>query len=400
MAHSKRGYLAIGKETTAGTVVKPSVYVKMISESMTTNKPVVFSDVVYGSRSKRLHVNRGANEAPAGEIVIEAEANTIGYFLEGVFGAPSTSGPTDTTAYTHVFTQPYVTTALSTYTMDIAIGDNDSVKRYYGCKFYGISMSQEGNVIRATIKVMAMGEFITTRFAGAEATGQTSLSVFQTKGIHADDTLNLGLGTVGEEEKAVTSITNPTTVVTAATGADHALNDLISIKRSSPSFSEINRFIWIGSQNEGGTAKIAAAIGSVALENFENFTFTLDNEIEARNAATGVNNEDRYPSALLDKGYEGSGTLSRYWTDLDEQDKYDFSAQRAVEIEFVGGLAGATTTRSNMKIQLPDVRLTKQPLGNLGADDIIEEELEFVTAYDESAGYEAKVTLINQIASY
>lgn len=400
MAYSKRGYLALGKETTAGTAVAPSVYLEFISETITTNKTLVFSNPVYGSRSKRLHVNRGINEAPSGEIVLEVEPNTIGYLLRSCFGAPSTSGPTDTTAYTHVFTQPYTTTALPTYTMDIAIGDDDSIRRYTGVKFNSVSFAIVDNVWQATFGVTAQYEFISTRFSADEATSQTSLSVYQTRGFTTSDTLNLGLGSANEEEKAISSITDAVTVVTAATAKDHSANDIITIKRGSPSFTQLNKFIFIGSQSVGTTFKIGAAIGSVAADCAENFTFNLTNDIEARHCASGVYNVNRYPAALLDKGYEASGTVTRYWADMDEQDKYDFSTLRAIEVETVGDLAGAATTRSSLKLQLPDVRWTKQPVGNSGQDDIVQEDLEFVTAYDATSSYEAKITLINKVSSY
>ena len=35
--YSKNGYLALGKETTAGTAVKPSIYVEMLSENIVVN---------------------------------------------------------------------------------------------------------------------------------------------------------------------------------------------------------------------------------------------------------------------------------------------------------------------------------------------------------------------------
>lgn len=486
--------MAIKKETTAGTAVIPDKFMEIISETLSVNKSLAFSNPIYGSRSKKLHVNRNINEAITGEIVMEIEPNSIGYVLSGCFGLPSTSGPSDTTEYTHVFTQPYVTAALPTFTIEIAIGDDDSVRRYVGCKLNSIAMSIQDNVWLATIGVTALCEFVTAELTAATSTPATTLPVSQATGLVVGDVLNIELGDAHEEEKTITAVTSEIELEVGATANNHPIGSIVSLKRRTPQFKQVctitltgtggtanvtaaggltklatfngtltqtaadfvtshaaaylavnivvtssgadliftssysgtafvfpvitnatpnlagtvvmtqpplmNKFIWIGSQNVGTTGKLGSAIGSVSLEGFENFTFNLTNDVETRNSALTRYNRNRYPNVIMDKGYEASLTLSRYWTDLDESDKYDYSGQRSAEIEVQGDLAGATATRANLKLQLPDVRLTKQPFSNLGADDILNEDLEFLTAYDTTETYEAKITLINKVPTY
>jgi hypothetical protein len=226
------------------------------------------------------------------------------------------------------------------------------------------------------------------------------LEVFQTAGLVAADVLNLGLGTANEEEKAIASITDEDTVVTVATGKDHALGDKISIKRATPSFTQLNKLLWIGSQKVGSTFKAGAAIGSVASDCAETFSYTLTNDVEARNCADGVDNINRYPTTILDKGYESNGSFTRYWSDLDEQNNFMFNTFRALEVEAVGDLAGDTALRSSMKLQLPEVYWTNPPTARLGNDDIINEEIEFVSAYNVAATYESRIVLVNKIVSY
>lgn len=494
MAYSKRGYLALGLEAVAGTAVIPSKFMEFISETLTANKPVTATSAIATTRTKRLHINNNANEAITGEIVVEIEPNNIGYWLTGLMGQPTTdSTPAETTEYIHVYTAPYTTTALPTYTIEIAIGDDDSVRRYVGCKITSMSIQVVDNVLQATIGIMARYEFTTARITSATTAPTTTIPISQSSGLVVGDVLNLGLGTVNEEEKAVETLTSEISIETAATGNNHSADEIIGLKRLTPAYVQVctitltgtggtanvtgtgaltklatfngtltqtatdfvtahtaayaavnvtvtssgavltftgsttsafiipvitnasgnlagtvaytrapqmNKLIFVGSQNVGTIGEIGSLIGSVAMEAFENFTFTYTNDFEARASAQTRNNINRYPSVILDKGYEASLTLSQYWKDMDRQNAYDFSGQQAFEIEAQGDLAGDTSIRSGLKIQLPDVRLTKQPVGNSGQDDIIQEDLEFNVAYDATEAYEAKITLTNKVSSY
>ena len=495
MAHSKRGYVAMGFESTAGLAVIPNKFFEIISETLSDAKPLTMSGPIANTRTKNKHVNQNANEAPAGEVVFEADPNTIGYWLKYLAGSPVTdSTPTEVTEYLHVFTAPY-NSALGTFTLDIAIGDDDSIRRYVGCKLTSFAIAVEGNVYRVTAGVMAQYEFITARLLTATTASGTTLNIDQVSGLVVGDVLNIGLGLGGaiEEEKAVETLTDETAIEVAATANNHAVNSLISIKRQTPVFKQVNkitltgtsgtanvgaaggltklatfnatltttasdfvtahaaaylavgivvtssgavliftgqyegtgfiiptitnasgnlagtvaytnpyimkRLLWVGSDNEGSIGKIAGLIGDIAAEEFEGFTLSFTNDIEARNGTLTRNHINRYPKALLDKSYECNLTLNQYWKDLDKQDVWDFTGQQALEVEARGELAGSTI-RSGLKIEIPNMVQTKQPLGNLGTDEVVEEEAEFAVVYDATQAYEVKFTLTNKVSSY
>jgi hypothetical protein len=397
MAYARQGYLALKKETTAGTAVYPNVFVELLSETITSPKPLIASSPVYGSTVKNLRPNRGMFDAPTGEITIEVEPNTLGYILTGVMGPPSTTGPTDTTAYTHVFTQPYTTAAHPTFTVDICMGSDDFVRRYMGCKFSNLKFEIQDNVWTATFTVTAMSAFESTRVKTTVSSG-TTLALYQTSGLTTSDTIIVSPQHANRVERTVASVDSElqVTVGSAFAEAHTADTDEITIKKQSPSFTQLRKLTWVGDS----TYKVASAIGSVALRDAETFTATINREVEARHAANGINEIDRYPTAILDKGVEASATVGYYWTDEQQMDQHTFGSQQAIEVEATGDLAGAASTYSSLKLQLPDVRNMKSPTPNLSADDLLQEDLELTAFYDTSAAYLVKVTVINKVASY
>jgi len=398
MAYSKQGYLALKKETTAGTAVYPNVFLELISESVTSPKPLVSSSPVYGSTVKNLRPIRGAFEAPTGEIKVQVEPDTIGYILAGVMGPPSTASVSDTTAYVHTFTQPYTTAAHPTFTVDIAMGSDDFVRRYVGCKFHNLKLEIEDNVWTATFTLTAMYAFENTRVKTTASSG-TALVLYQTSGLVAgSDTIIVSpQGGASREELTVTTISNETTLVVSTIGQTHTADtDEVTIKKQSPSFTQLRKLTWIGDS----TYKVGAAIGSVALRDAETFSCSINREIEVRQAANGINEIDRYPTAILDKGVEASATVGYYWTDEQQMDQHTFGTQQAIEVEAIGELAGAATVYSNLKIQMPDVRNMKSPTPNLEADALLQEDLELTAFYDSTATYLVKVICTSKIATY
>lgn len=400
MSYTRQGYLALKKEASPGVALKPDTYVEILSETLTSAKPIVPSSPVYGSRSKHLHANRGAVPVITGDVTFEVEPNTIGYFLTGAMGAPSTSGPADTSAYTHVFTQPYTTAALPTFTIDICMGSDDWVRRYVGCKIHGLSFKIADNVWQCTAKITARYQFISTRVKTTALSG-TALVVYQTSGLVAgSDSIIISPQSANVETVAVTTITNETTLVVGTFSKTHTqVTDEVVIAKSSPSFTQLSKLTFIGNT----VYKEGLTIGAVSSVAMEDFSLDLMNDVEGRNGTSSASGTEisYYPTAILDKGFEASCTTKRYWTDEQQIDLFQFGSSGAIELTVTGNdLAGAASTYSSMLIQLPGVFNEKDPTPNLSQDEIQNEDRQLKCYYDATATYAAKITVVNKVASY
>ena len=396
MAYSKLGYMGLIKEATQGVALKPDTYIEILSESITSSKPIVPSAPVYGNDSKHLHANRGQAEGPAGDITVEVEPNTIGYLLS-MFDDPATTGPTDTDAYTHTYSFPTSVTA-DTYTIDISIGD-DFVRRYVGCVGTGISFDIADNVWTATISLQAEFEFVATSVDTTVSSGQT-LNLAQTSGVTTSDTMILSpLVSAQTEETAVSAVDSETQLTVATITNTHTAAALATIKKSTPSFTQVSKFTWIGNT----TYKEGALIGSVANVAMEQFSLNITRDVEVIHGTHSVANEERayYPTDIKLKGFEASATLQKCWVDEEQIGVYQKGAQYAAEIESTNNdLVGAASQKGSLKIQIPDMRMTEDVGYNVGQDDIIQEARTLQVYNDATAAYQLKITLINAVTAY
>lgn len=397
MAYSKIGYFALKKETTQGTSVQPDVYIEMLDETIKSAKPIVPSAPVYGNISKHLHANRGMADGPAGDIKFEIEPNSFGYILD-MFATASSSGPTDTTAYTHVFSFPH-TNDPNTYTIDIAMGGDNFVKRYVGCVGTGFNIEVVDNVLVGSLSIQAESEFIVATVSATVSSG-TTLTLSQTTGITTDDTLILSpMVSTETEEVTVTSVDSETQLTVSTISSTHTAGDVITIKKGTASFSQLSKFTWIGNT----VYKEASAIGSVACVSMEQFSTELVRDVEVIHGTSCTANQEiaYYPTTVLTKGFESSCTVQKYWEDEEQQKVYQQGEQYAIETESTNNdLAGAASVYGLLKIQLPNVRNNEDVSPNVGQDDILQEARTLQTYYDSSAAYQTKITLINKIASY
>ena len=94
-------YLGLGKESVYGTAVAVSKYVPYTDESITEDNSFLYAETVE-SRSV-VKARLGAYKVGGG-INLYTEPENCGFLLYSALGALSTTGPADTSAYTHTFT--------------------------------------------------------------------------------------------------------------------------------------------------------------------------------------------------------------------------------------------------------------------------------------------------------
>lgn len=316
--YARLGYLAIGEETTAGTAVKPSVYLELMSESIVSNYNIVPSTQIAG----RIDVNQRAIKSTidiTGDITVLVEPKNLGHLLQNFFGAPQTTTIVANKVYQHTF-RPSAT--LKTYTMDIKPADANYVRRYVSVYINSLAFSQVDNKIQLVLSVQALKAFDNARVTTTTASG-TALHVDQTKGLTTSDTIWI-IDKDDEEtkkyERTVSAVNSETKItVNSAFSTSVDVDDIVVIKKSTPIYTASNDLIWIGGTEYGlGTGE--SAMYNTTTSDISDFTFTVTRELENRYAANGINLMNRMPTYIKGKGLRSEGSFSKVFENLAEVD--------------------------------------------------------------------------------
>jgi len=399
-AYGKRGYLAVVKETTAGTAVKPTNYGYFDAESIVTGYESDVLGPAANTRSKNYFMVPGKNAAPAGQLSMQMQPAILGHFLSGCFGSPSTSGPTDTAAYTHTFAST-ASGSIPTYTLDIGNTDSTYVKRYVGCQFGNYKPYIKGNVWMTDFSVMARYSFTKAKVATTASSG-TTLVLDSNHGLTTSDTIYVSFkDSTNQAEYTIAAVnTNGTTLTlgSAITGVTHTAGDLVVIKKSTPSYSSASPYMqWMG----GTTTSIGTTVsGASAVQRLEDFTIDFNQDLEARYAPNGTGDFSRFPATILVKGYGATMTTKFYHQDLTYLSYLRDRQDIAFVVTTSGNLiSGAATTKDSVTHKIAAARINPYDV-NLGSDGIIEEAITAVCATSTSDGYDVQVVLVNGTSAY
>lgn len=254
-SYARTGYMAVIAEVTENTAVKPTNFVPFMSEDIVPQWGATPAMPISANRSRQLRPIGTAIEAPSGNVSIEVEPKTVGFFLKGIFGALTsgryfpissvsgtftvgetiTGGTSSATAtilavskeadYLLVGAPTGTFTAageaitggssgataslgvnsasvyghqglapqnsLPTFTVEFAF-DNEAY-RYTGVRFHSIELSQKDNIITADVGLFARAVFHHGRVTAALASGSGSKTILldQTTGLAASDTIKV-----------------------------------------------------------------------------------------------------------------------------------------------------------------------------------------------------------------
>lgn len=402
-AYGKRGYGAIIRETTAGTAVKPTKYFYFESEKIASPWEVEYISPVASTRNKTALAVPGKNAAPTGQITMQVQADVIGQFLAGAFGytaATNTSGPTDTTAYTHTFSSAASGT-IPTYTVDIANVDALYVKRYYGCRFGKLKFYRPANVWMMDVELMARGMFQMAKIATTVSSG-TTIVLDSNVGLTVGDAITASFGTTSTTSEALTvatvNVDGVTITVSETIAKTHTAGEFVTIAKSAPSYpTSTTVFQWMG----GTTTKIGATIGAAsAVQRLYDFSVDVAQDLVPAYAPNGTSEASRFPYDVLVAGYGSTMTTRFHHQDLTYLGYLRDRTPVAFDVIATGStVAGAATTKDTFEIMVSKFQLAPHDVA-LGPDGIIEEAITGTCLPDSSAGYDVQIKLINAIANY
>jgi hypothetical protein len=339
-------------------------------------------------------------------VLVVTGATGVFSTTNAITGAPSTATGTPTFFNAAVYAHMGSIEATSEVSYSMQFNYTDRAIRYFGVRFFGLDqLAQSDNFIQANIKVMAKAQF---RHAKVEAitasgAGAKTITLDQTSGLVAGDTIKLyrpGTGFldfVSAGVKTHTIGTVPTELTLTVTNLETAtaVGDLIMLAPQTPSYTISNEMFWIG----GSQISTGATVDAMTVKNIEEFNIMLTNEYEERHSAYGLNLVDRFPTALLRKGYEANGMIKFYNQNEDYMKLQRLNTAQALKFASYGALLSATVQREEMRITFPQVYFNPFQ-NNINSEDIINDEVNWAGFYDTTEACLAKILLINAATSY
>lgn len=375
VSYGKRGYLGLRKEATAGTAVYPNVFAEFLETTLPYPWTQSKTNAVQGNRSINTRTYSGAYEPAEIEISLPAEPYISGHLLNGCFGDETVSTISANVSYQHDY-QPQ--NAQDTYTVDFAIGGEDYVTRYFGCRISKLALAINDNRADWTVSLMAQRWFSNARLTAAANSG-TTLTVDQTSGLTTSDTIQV-LDADNQDTVLATytisAIPSETTITTVETIAvSLAIGDNVVIKRnSSVSYTSLgSEYIWTG----GAEVSIGTSTNPVdnvtATTDVTNFSCEFTNNLEGENAAGGSDIVDRMPSRINLLGFDVSDfTLTHLHANPDFIDALRSKDQLGIRVKFLGdALAANSAVAASLTVESDGagtLSITADTAGEAGND--------------------------------
>jgi len=160
MAEGRLAHIGIGKETTWGSAVAASDYLRFVSESLVEETEEVTQEVIRATRDAPDSIQGVITVG--GDIELEVYPGTIGHLLRSIFGDPTTTQPDGVGApntYQHVFVPsdtPFSDDCAGwPYTLEV-YRDLDQADQYAGCVVNALrfSFGVGQKILRATASII------------------------------------------------------------------------------------------------------------------------------------------------------------------------------------------------------------------------------------------------------
>lgn len=328
--YANYGYVSIKKQSGA-TIVLPDTPIRITSESLLPSYGKQDINEVSGDRERYIRSIQGLVEF-GGDIEFFVEEKQIGHFFTALYGTPSSQDVFgDGTAYRHVWG---VEDDDNVYTIDIQPGDAPWKHRFGSVHVSQIELSREDNAIKCVVSLMPTKGFITARVTASVNSG-TALALDQTTGLTTADTLlvlskETGYTTV--KELTIAAVVSETALTTSTIDVQLDVGDIVVLKTSAIDDTDYDQCVPLQFAN-GMEFYSGSDIDNTTEEKIEDFTITLQNELEAR-YASGDNEVSRMPNEVYMKGYMSSGQITKTYNDESYIDKLRANASFGARYRF------------------------------------------------------------------
>lgn len=207
------GYALIGKETTPGVAVTPTIALPLYDETLTTNTNLVDLNPIAGNKAARQGLAQGVRDHK-GDLTLQAEPNTTALLLDSLLTKQSTTNNGNGT-YTHVFKLDTATDPHS-YTVDIGMGNN-LVARFVGLQLSKLAEEYNKTEGRWKGSASALSSFYGREVASISGTGTGPYTITFTTTYDPNPTNGLVVGDLITFMTSATGVTNTAANGTVAT---------------------------------------------------------------------------------------------------------------------------------------------------------------------------------------
>lgn len=390
------GYLTIGKETTRGTAVVPTVAVPLYSESLFTNQNLDLDNPIVGKRAGIFQILQGQRDHQ-GELSVLCEPKTLPHFLQMFLDK---SGSAGSGVYTHSFIEGEAEAA---YTFDILKGE--VVHRYFGVEVRSISPEFDDNKMKLSLNVSALGHVgIVPISSGASSTINlaTDYDPEPAKGLVAGDVITLvdvSGGTVdGTENATIQSINAAKTILTLAAPISntYAAGDYLYIRSTTTALAIGTPFTWARAEFRfGDTAAAALTASQTRVE--RGSKFDIVHEFENDEGAKRSGSFD--PASLPRKQINADITIKRFLdTNGMELQNWMKRTKRSLVIRLFSSLISGSDY-NEFRITLNNLKIVESP-DPLTSGEIIYLNQMLKAQYDSSDSQMLDIKVVNDVASY
>lgn len=405
MASTRLGYLAVKRQASANTAVKPTNFIRFKDGDIKFEQEIIANNPIQNNRWGALNAVKGKVNT-SGTYNFDLDVNECVHWLSAALGTMNTSdisSETDASVYKHTIT---VANALPYLSVEQGKGNltdtsnnrqNYTVERAFGVMVDELKLSGQDGIINMEVAVKAHGLFQKANLIKDAAAGSSvALYLDRVEGLVTTvDTVNIFDLTPQSESDAISALSTSAKTITIATlGASYTVADRAKVELlpQSPSYSVLAHvFSFIHASFRFGEDLTAAA--SASEENIEDWELTFMNNLEERYGSLRSS-----PSVIAPKSAKATLKYSKYFENVTDRDRYLDQIKRACILTITDDQIVSATDTGNalysVVIKMSDVRFTTHDMPT-GTDELYAISVEAECYYDATDGAAVSIEVIN-----
>lgn len=387
-------YLAIKPETTENVPVKPNIFIPLESSDVKT-------DMSYKADRRMRGIDFETNDLSPGErkhsgsIKVWGDPDNLAHILNMCMTKGTTTGDA-TNGYVHPFT---VGNALKSYTIEMPKGNY--CQRFFGVKGDHLNLKFEDAKLKATLDIMAAGQFSAARLAANTSGAATALTMSQdydlepNRGLIVGDVLTVGVGTVNQENVTITTINaNGVGIGFTAMANAHVAGDVIMLNPQTVSNTVLQRPFMFGDVVLDFAADAATAVTNAGAKSTATPVYDLEIDYNT-NLLAGPTTNYRDPSVILPQVKQATLGTKQLFTMPDQHTAWLNDLKQSIALFMRGMILGTNRYQLKFVMHKALLEMNSNPL-NVG--NYIYDEQKFRAAYDDTDGKALTVEVTNKTA--
>jgi hypothetical protein len=390
MAYTKKGYLAVKKETTSGVAIKPTHFLRFPEGNIAAEQTIIKNMSIQNNRHNSLNYFPGKINSDV-SMTFEYDYTDSVYWIYGVLGGLTSadiSSATDTSVYSHTMV---IADGLPSFTLEQGWGSTDSattdrqeyqVDRLFGAYVDSIELAATDETTKLTANFKALGFFNQAALVADAGAGSTvAVKLDSIAGLVAADTVRVYDEKPQSEADAIASLSAANNTITIATlGNSYTIADnaRVTLEPQTPTYNTFRPCMFHHWTFQTG-ADIAGADAAAAVNRFE-WSLSIMNNGETMYGTRRVDGQDnRAPAFYAQKGFDATLKFKKYFETKDDQNRFLESLGQAIVLEAANTqIVSATDTnarRYGLRFEIEDFVITKMNRSS-GSDDVLMLEIE------------------------